>query len=870
MTGPTPIEQIKERLSIVDLVAESFEVTGRGRTRSTKEHDSLILWPETNTWHWYSRGIGGDVIDWWQHIHRTDFAEALRTLADKAGVVLRPLTPDEQQDHDHRKAHQRVLEIAAAHYHRTLTDHPAAADAYIYAASRGWTDETIRRERIGYVLPTSGDNTALSTEGWIDLATQLRQADLLDHPTAKAVLSIPGGMLVYVHQRGGRVEYLSGRSVEGKRHYNLPGDKVIYHNSPATIDTDDEPSTVHVLVEGQADAIALGQYGIEATALCALDPTNGVLPGGITHVALDNDKPGRKAALDLALKISPTIGVVTWPTNARNLHDEHGFVQIKDAGDLVQTALTRDEIHDQISAAPPALFLLARTAAKERDEGKRVEIQRQVLDAFTQLDDLTQTNLKPRLAKALDVGVQQLGRLIKARNSENGEGNSPERYEYSAGDYIGGILFEQCVQWQPDGRGISFYMVRQPNGKIEKKTSVDVGGITYLPHPPEAALIHRKMVLFPELATDYGDQRQLLNDVQNFIHTYLDVDPFYEKLASYYILFSWLYDLFETLPYLRAIGDYGTGKSRFLSVFGSISFRPMFTAGATTVSPIFRIIDMFRGTLIIDEADFSNSDTESEMIKIINLGYDKRQGYVLRSEKDPNVEGGYYPAAFYVYGPKIMATRKEFQDKATESRCLTKRMSSARPRPDIPYILQEDFWQAAQEIRNKLLMYRLKSHRPIRIDMALADRSIEPRLNQVIMALKATIDDQDMTDEISRFMSAYNNELIGKRGQTLPALVLQAVVHIWHNGADMYGNRDLTMKGIATKVQEYIDEWDPGEKITARRVTEILGELGLNGRDKAASGPYRGRQMLKTNESELNSLMLRYGIEPPEPSTETA
>ena len=176
-------------------------------------------------------------------------------------------------------------------------------------------------------------------------------------------------------------------------------------------------------------------------------------------------------------------------------------------------------------------------------------------------------------------------------------------------------------------------------------------------------------------------------EIRSFIHDYLDVDPFYEKLASYYVMFTWLYDLFENLPYLRALGDYGTGKTRFIQTIGVLCYRPMLVSGASTTSPIFNIIDMFNGTLVIDEADFSNSDTDNEIIKILNIGYYKG-GVVLRAEKDPNSET-YMPNARDVFGPKILATRKLFTDRATESRCLTKRMSTARPRPGIAYTLRD-------------------------------------------------------------------------------------------------------------------------------------------------------------------------------------
>jgi CheY-like chemotaxis protein len=70
------------------------------------------------------------------------------------------------------------------------------------------------------------------------------------------------------------------------------------------------------------------------------------------------------------------------------------------------------------------------------------------------------------------------------------------------------------------------------------------------------------------------------------------------------VLFSWIYDDFNELPYLRVIGDAGSGKTRFLLTVGSLCYKPIFASGASTVSPLFRALDIFRGTLLIDEGDF--------------------------------------------------------------------------------------------------------------------------------------------------------------------------------------------------------------------------------------------------------------------------
>lgn len=223
------IEEIKGRIKIEELIGESLTVVGRGAVRTTQEHDSLKIWTKTGTWHQYSTGQGGDIFDWWQRVQRCDFRTALEELARKAGVELRPLSSEERQAVEQQRTERRTREeiwaLAASYYGEVMWS-PAGEEGRNYCASRGWTEETIRREQIGYCPdPSAALRQAQGAEGWGDkkaLSVRLREAGLLEHPVAKAVLSIPGNHIVYVHRdERERVVYLSARSVEGKRHSNL-------------------------------------------------------------------------------------------------------------------------------------------------------------------------------------------------------------------------------------------------------------------------------------------------------------------------------------------------------------------------------------------------------------------------------------------------------------------------------------------------------------------------------------------------------------------------------------------------------------------------------------------------------------------------
>jgi len=375
---------------------------------------------------------------------------------------------------------------------------------------------------------------------------------------------------------------------------------------------------------------------------------------------------------------------------------------------------------------------------------------------------------------------------------------------------------------------------------------VEIDGIKYIPIQPTNALLEKGVILFPSTALEYENEEEILIDIRNFIHKYLDISEVFEQIATYYVLFTWLYDRFNEVPYLRAIGDFGSGKSRFIQAIGILCYKPMFTGGATTPSPIFRIIDQVKGTLIIDEADFKFSDMTSEIIKILNTGYQKGMP-VLRSEG----KGVFEVKAYDVFCPKIVATRDTFSDKALESRFLIEEMGSNKLRNDIPRTLGEDFYSDAECIRNKLLMWRLKNYfEPIERKEDLID-GIHPRLNQIVMPLFSIIKDEPIRNNLKTFIIKYNGELTADRGLSWESDIMFAILKLEYET----GAKEITVKQITDEVNREIDISD--DTLQARKVGWYL-------RTKLQLKPYKTRKgfvlAFEKNRKRLDMWKERFGI----------
>lgn len=316
-------------------------------------------------------------------------------------------------------------------------------------------------------------------------------------------------------------------------------------------------------------------------------------------------------------------------------------------------------------------------------------------------------------------------------------------------------------------------LIKWKDGQMETASSFKLEkNWTITPYRPENPLLLQKIILFPKEALEYFDDDSLISQIQSFIHRYVDVSETFELVATYYVLLTWIYDTFNEIPYLRVRGDYGSGKTRFLLTVGSICYKPIFASGASTVAPLFHILDQVGGTLVLDEGDFRFSDERADIAKILNNGNAK--GFpVLRCEKINQRE--FSPRAYTIYGPKIIASRNDYDDLALESRFISEDMGLAGVRDDIPITLPKSFQDEAQELRNKLLLWRFRNYARQRFPEAQVDQKIDKRINQVFSPLLSLITDQDIRAQISRLAKDKNDEIRSDRGFQMEADVLLAI-----------------------------------------------------------------------------------------------
>lgn len=151
------IDDVKARLDILDVVSGYVSLQKAGRNFKAlcpfhqEKTPSFVVFPDTQTWRCFGAcGEGGDVFSFVMKKEGWDFGEALRVLAERAGVELKPLTPAQQQQASENERLQGMLEETARFFHEQLLTTPAAQGARDYVAGRGLRPETVAAFQLGY------------------------------------------------------------------------------------------------------------------------------------------------------------------------------------------------------------------------------------------------------------------------------------------------------------------------------------------------------------------------------------------------------------------------------------------------------------------------------------------------------------------------------------------------------------------------------------------------------------------------------------------------------------------------------------------------------------------------------------------------
>ena len=334
------LNELKYNTDIEQVISRYVQLKRRGRNLTglcpfhSEKSPSFTVYPETQSFYCFGCGAGGDAITFLRKIDNLDYMEAVRALAERAGMAV----PEGTVDDGSRQRKARILELnraAARHFHQNLMSN-GGREARAYLVERGLTKATVVKFGIGF-----------APESWDDLRGHLREQGFTDEEMIAAALENPGknggcydafrNRIIFpiIDLRGGVIAF-GGRNLgdKGPKYLNS-GDTPVFKKSRNLFALNFAKATKRpelILCEGYMDVVSVHQGGFDnavATLGTALTPEQAKLISNYTKTVVlsyDSDGPGQ-AATRRAISIFEDTGVKVRVLSIPNAKDPDEFLK---------------------------------------------------------------------------------------------------------------------------------------------------------------------------------------------------------------------------------------------------------------------------------------------------------------------------------------------------------------------------------------------------------------------------------------------------------------------------------------------------------------------------------------------------------------
>jgi DNA primase len=418
-----PIQEIKDRLAVTDVLADYVQLKKAGANFKAicpfhnEKTPSLMISPAKQVWRCFGCGLGGDIFEFVKLSENVEFAEALKILADRAGIELKKPTQQEVEVSKIRHTLYDINAAAAKYFEKVLWESRAGHEALLYLRGRGLNDQTIKSWQLGfapddyhYLETFLSKNYPQEDIVLAGLAVKNEQGRVYDRFRGRVMFPI-----LNIH---GQVVGFTGRIMKDQKdaakYVNSP-ETPVYNKSKELFGLYQAKNEIRkanrvVLVEGNMDVISSHQAGLlEAVAASGTALGAGQLSTLKRFTenlifAFDTDAAGMIAtrrALEEALNLGFNVKIAD-------------MKEAKDPDELIRRGISL--WRKAVDTAPNFAEYFFDSVLQKRDLGT-VEAKREAAKDLAPLimrmaDPVTRGHFVRKLSKGIDVAEQAIWDII--------------------------------------------------------------------------------------------------------------------------------------------------------------------------------------------------------------------------------------------------------------------------------------------------------------------------------------------------------------------------------------------------------------------------------------------------------------------------
>ncbi len=312
----------------------------------------------------------------------------------------------------------------------------------------------------------------------------------------------------------------------------------------------------------------------------------------------------------------------------------------------------------------------------------------------------------------------------------------------------------------------------------------------------------------------------LLDEISEIISRHMVLPSGALSPIVLWVVSTYVFDAFNVFPKLVVISpEKRCGKSTLLDMLGAFSCKSLISSNITP-SAIFRAVDLWKPTLIIDEADTFVAGRNDDLIGIINSGHTKRTASVIRT-----VGEDYTPKKFSTWSPMALASIKglsgTIMDRSIVIPLRRRTVDETIRRAPV------DFWEDCELIRQKLVRWGLDNFDELKVN------HIEPPIIQNDRAITnwlplftiAHAVGGEWLEKVKESYVLLNNQVNEESPQVM---LLQDIQQIFkERGCERMHSKELVERLIELEERPWC-EWKRGNPMTVNSLAKQLSTFGIH------------------------------------------